>query len=124
MQKGRKPRNLINRPDIITGTWSWEQGDVVTGHVKTGNSDYETYFGVLNENVADGFMFSGYGDINGNGIFDPGQDVFVGTASLDIFATSPAESGLWGANTSTGAAYGFVGNTLAASAPGVGFWFG
>lgn len=120
---GRTPRGLLNNPDIITGTWCWEGGDIITGHVTTGNTTYETYFGVLDGVIGGEILFSGYGDRNGNGALDA-YDVYVGSASLNIFATSPADDGTWFANTSTGAAVGLIGNTLAASAPGVGFWFG
>ncbi len=109
--------------DTITGTWTWDGGDIVTGYVKSGNAAYKTYFGVLNQGIGSEVTFSGYGDSNGNGTFDQEQDIYVGGATLNVFATAPAYSGRWDANTVTGAANGYVGNALAATAQGVGFWF-
>ena len=109
--------------DLITGNWTWDGGDVVTGYAKSGQTKYQTYFGVLETGIGNEVSFSGYGDSNGNGIFDRGQDVNVGSASLNVFATSPAYSGTWDANTVTGLANGYVGNNLVATAAGVGFWF-
>ena len=75
--------------DLITGNWTWDGGDVVTGYAKSGQTKYQTYFGVLETGIGNEVSFSGYGDSNGNGIFDRGQDVNVGSASLNVFATSP-----------------------------------
>jgi hypothetical protein len=109
--------------DLITGNWTWDGGDVVTGRVTSGKTEYQTYFGILEAGIGSDVSFSGYGDSNGNGSFDRGQDVLVGSASLNVFATSPAYSGTWDASAVSGIANGYVGNNLIATATGVGFWF-
>jgi hypothetical protein len=125
----RRPRNSQSsrqKKDLITGNWSWDGNDVVTGRITSGSAPYKTYFGVINEGNGLSFSFDGYGDKNRNGIFEPGIDVFVGTATGTItesFSQSPIYSGTFEASKITGFASGFSNGTFLGSAQGVGYWF-
>lgn len=110
--------------DLVTGNWIWDGGDVVTGEVRSNNAPYKTYFGLIEDSGSDQPRFSGYADSNGNGIYDAGLDLYVGSATLSPIATSAVFSGTWDANKNTGVANGYSSSNLVATADGVGFWFG
>ena len=110
--------------DIVTGTWTWDGSEVVTGEVTSNNAPYRTYFGLIEESGGDQPRFSGYAYSNRNGIYDAGLDLYVGSATLSPIATSAVFSGTWDANKKTGIANGYSGSNLVATADGIGFWFG
>lgn len=122
--KAAKNARPKNGKDLVTGRWTWDGSDVVTGEVTSNNAPYKTYFGLIEESESDQPRFSGYADSNRNGIYDAGLDLYVGSATLSPIATSAVFSGTWDANKKTGIAKGYSGSNLVATADGVGFWFG
>jgi len=120
----KAPRSKAGSVDIVTGTWTWDGSEVVTGEVTSNNTPYKTYFGLIEESGGDQPGFSGYADSNRNGIYDAGLDLYVGNATLSPIATSAVFSGTWDADKKTGIANGYSGSNLVATADGVGFWFG
>lgn len=113
--------------NTVRGTWTWDGRDVVTGQIISNNTKYNTYFGVVgggtSEETYTTSAFSGYADSNGNGSYDAGQDLLLGTATLTAYAMTPAYSGTFDADKSTGLANGYVSGNLVATASGAGYWF-
>jgi len=109
--------------DLITGIWSLDGSEVVTLTVTSNNTDYKTYFGVIEDANGSG-DFGGYADSNRNGVFDAGIDTYVGSASLSVFGNTNASRGTFDASRTTGIGNGYVGNTLVGVADGAGYWFG
>lgn len=94
--KAKKKGKSRNVKDVVTGSWSTQDGIELTFDVTSGNTPSKRYFAIADMDSWNGRnpeRYAGYADSNSNGVYDSGIDKYTGTATVPYWDGTPRYGG-------------------------------